>query len=1721
MALTKKFGTFSGVFTPSILTILGVIMYLRLPWIVGQAGLWNTLGIIVVAHIISVTTGLSVASIATDKKVKTGGNYYIISRSLGLPIGGTLGLALFAGLSFSVSLYIIGFIESFLPAVGIETTISNIRIFGTLAVLMVTTIVLVSTSLALKIQYFILAAIVLSLVSVFFGNVGFVPEKPLFEAAPNSASLMVLFGIFFPAVTGFTAGVQMSGDLKDPKKSIPVGTVASIAVGFVIYVGLAVFLAFRVNAQELIANPNILGDMALVPAFLLAGIWGATLSSAMGSLLGAPRILQATSMDQISPRIFAKGHGPSNEPRNALLLTFMIAEVGILIGELNLIAAIISTFFITTYGFINLSCAIENWASPDFRPSFRIPTWVSLLGAAASFLVMIELDLLSFVGATLILGVLYLHLKRKELTLDTGDTWEGIWSSLIRTALHRLSNIVGQTRNWRPNIILFSGGESRRHLIEFGEWIVRRKGILFNFDLKENREGKLLFPKTGQSVHNVQETVHGIFSRQLECRDIYDGMESISQVFGISGVEPNTIMLGWARNSRDPQRFAEMIQRFTALDYNLLFLDYDQTLGFGEKRRIDIWWRGGSSNATLELAILKYLRASEEWQGASARILIPVEESSQVKRVLKNMTRILEEQRIDAELKVINNTLEKKSYPELVKAESQEADLIMMGMPHLDNQNTREYMDNVDAIVADLGSVLLVHASAFFKPLHIGIEDGGPVRTADETTAQFDPYRDLPSLILPRSAGTGTEGYERLSHWLQQIDLSTGAALLSFSAETAGSAMATLDELVDELDHLIDRSLSTLVKKGEEGISPRFRKFFTKTESDCLYQFKRLLDAFNTNTVQACKLDLETGTEHLHEQIKNIIDSLPDRVTVYHDPAALESIEEDSISLRFLKWRKRTRHRVFKKAVMVNYPISRRVSHFLNLSLQQSVVSYLENFGSGSYQQIMDIQKWFNQVSDAFQLIRGTITEGQSPETVIEQERAKLTTGLAEIRRQSHIRRNSDLLQLLMDSRANIQTICEESVLPDASGFVRRKYGIPRMAARISEKLNGIPATWGDNITLVTNYTLMEVNLMIFRSRVNTIIQKHTTDLQAGIENNILTDLRDLETVMQSCADDLDLDSGQPPITYQYRNLLETDGMIRKLDEDVLAAVYSLPESIDIVSEESFRDLEIRQYDGVETITVSLRRLVSYLMASNLMEPLQKRYTDLPQQFADSRNIIEDVIRLVQFNQEIPAEPEEADEDGPVETQSQIIHNGIVRVTREREKMSQIPEELNGFIMDCLAGAYGKLNPYVITRTAGNLGQYIRTHESRRMFSEVSHTGRRLQQRISELVTGLIYRQSRGVLFARRLRESDQPPVGSIEVQLALVESVTPTSDVTTALPIYYRQLFTGKQPIGSEFRVGHGAELKKAEQAVKRYRQGYRGGILIVGEPNSGKSTLCRTIAQMHFEDQRIFRLTPPEGGCIDIARFRTLLGKALGYSRDPDGSFSLIPSDSILILHDLELWWERSRDGFAVIDEIIQLIDRISDRCLVLAETSSHSFQFMNHVKPVDKAFIGIIECGPLDARELQEAIRLRHRSSGLILRYKEREESQIAGYIWARLFSDYFDYSKGNIGTALQAWVSNINRYVSETIHISAPVKPDLFALDLVQEEWKVWLCQFIVHKHLSVERLGRLFQVEDVVVTSMVQNLLRSGLVIENKSGLLKLNPYLRLFITQKFSDLERI
>ncbi len=728
----RKFGAFAGVFTPSLLTILGVIMYLRLGWVTGVAGIWGTLAIIFLAHVISVTTGLSISSIATDKKIKAGGIYYILSRSLGLPIGGSIGITLFVGTALSISMYIVGFTENFLGLPGVreligihEVTMDHMRMVGSAVLIVLVIIAYISTNFAIKTQFFILGAIALSLISVIIGFIiNYQPAETAIEHIPpfRDFNFEEVFAIFFPAVTGFTAGVAMSGDLKNPKRDIPVGTMTAILTGLVVYLLLAIGFYFFVDQQLLLNNYNFLLTVAWVPLLVVAGVWGATLSSALGGILGGPRIIQKVAQDRIVPRFLGRGQGVNNEPRVALMLTFAISLLGVMIGDLNVIARVVTMFYLTAYGFINLSFALEQWASTDFRPSFRISLWVGVVGFMACFAIMFRLDPLAMVLAMGILSLVYLFISRKKLHLAMGDVWPSVASSLMRKMLTALDKRQPTERNWTANILLFSGGNTNRpHLIHFSRWLVGRYGMVSNFHLIENRTSKVLFPKSEQSYEEGRVAdLEGIFSRRKECRNIYEGIESISATYGFSGVEPNTVALGWGRQTEDPVRFARMLKYLSDLDLNLVLLDYNQEKGFGSYRRIDVWWRGGSNNGNLVLSLIKFIRITYEWRNATVRLLIINPVNKKKKQIEKQAHQVLDNMRIDAEIKILNNENDKVPVNELILKHSSDADLTFLGIPPLEEGHEEDFIERADKLYKGLGTIVLVKASSFFSVLKIG-----------------------------------------------------------------------------------------------------------------------------------------------------------------------------------------------------------------------------------------------------------------------------------------------------------------------------------------------------------------------------------------------------------------------------------------------------------------------------------------------------------------------------------------------------------------------------------------------------------------------------------------------------------------------------------------------------------------------------------------------------------------------------------------------------------------------------------------------------------------------------------------------------------------------------------------------------------------------------------------------------------------------------------------
>ena len=473
--------TFGGVFTPSILTILGVIMYLRFGWVVGNVGVTGTFLIVTLSTGITFLTGLSIASIATDQRIRTGGAYYMISRSLGIEAGGAVGIPLYLAQALSVALYTIGFAESVVNVFPVL----DAKMVALVTTAAVTVLALKSARAAIKAQYIIMGAIAISLLSLFFGSPlesTSVPTAAEAAQGVEKAGFWVVFAVFFPAVTGIMAGVNMSGDLKNPGRSIPIGTLAAIGVGYLIYMSIPLLLASRASDAQLISDPMIMRKIAFWGDAIIMGVWGATLSSAVGSILGAPRVLQALARDGVLPpflRFLGQGSGEEDEPRVGTAFTFALAAITVLLADLNLVAPILTMFFLTTYGVLNITAGLEQFlGNPSFRPKFRVHWLFSLAGAVGCTIVMFLINSLATGAAIAIVLTIYFWLERQELRSAWGDVRNGIWFNLTRTGLLRLRNTI-DAKNWRPHLLVLSGAPTRRwHLIEFASSLSHNRGLV-------------------------------------------------------------------------------------------------------------------------------------------------------------------------------------------------------------------------------------------------------------------------------------------------------------------------------------------------------------------------------------------------------------------------------------------------------------------------------------------------------------------------------------------------------------------------------------------------------------------------------------------------------------------------------------------------------------------------------------------------------------------------------------------------------------------------------------------------------------------------------------------------------------------------------------------------------------------------------------------------------------------------------------------------------------------------------------------------------------------------------------------------------------------------------------------------------------------------------------------------------------------------------------------
>ena len=654
----------------------------------------------------------------------------------------------------------------------------------------------------------------------------------------------------------------------------------------------------------------------------------------------------------------------------------------------------------------------------------------------------------------------------------------------------------------------------------------------------------------------------------------------------------------------------------------------------------------------------------------------------------------------------------------------------------------------------------------------------------------------------------------------------------------------------------------------------------------------------------------------------------------------------------------------------------------------------------------------------------------------------------------------------------------------------------------------------GDGLSAPRN--LLLVTLLSFQHRLSTIVQRSRVDLRQYIQHNVLDRYADLLGDMRDLAEAVnsDAESKLEVPGFQLQSF-DDKAFIGQLLQDRSSATQDVPVTVRTMHEASFQSLTEKPFEEVVPVSVSLRRIVDYLTEIEFIGPLQEEMTRLPSLFERADAVAQDVLHLTTFRLNDP--DREYDHVSYREQVGLVLKHGIDRLTEEYEQLLSTINELDPFIETRLQVAIEQLNAYNVTRSDGDLQRYVRGHKSREVLSRFKSARARLRALLSNRLVRLLYQRSEGLLYARRLQDIHATGSASADEGLSLLEASAPREEVLKNLPFFYRQLFVGTPTLSKDLWVGWEEEKTQAKRALVRYRQGFKGGLLVVGEPFSGKTSLSHLIASTHFEEEHIYHLNPPRGGSIEVSELEDRMQDTLGLTGSADECFGRLAHGSVIVLNSVDQWWERSENGCAVIDEMMKWIDRFSDRCFFILNINTFPYRFIKKIRDLEDLFLGIISCAPSNAEELKQIILLRHRSTGLKFDLKGKPEELLSEWEIARLFTAFFDYTRGNVGVALYAWISNITKATRESVFIKKPETPRVDILDRLKLIQMTLLLQFVLHATLTMDRLLRITNLPQPNLQREVNALKRSGLVIEHSDGVLEMNAFLAPHLIQALSD----
>eukprot|EP01119_Soliformovum_irregulare_P002251 TRINITY_DN12537_c0_g1_i1.p1 TRINITY_DN12537_c0_g1~~TRINITY_DN12537_c0_g1_i1.p1 ORF type:complete len:843 (+),score=253.96 TRINITY_DN12537_c0_g1_i1:41-2530(+) len=790
----NKLGVFFGVFVPSMLGAFGVIVFERMGWLTAQGGVIQVMVMFLLGYLVTMLSVLSLAAIATNGEMKGGGTYYLVSRSLGPEFGGSIGVMFFLANITGAAFYMIGFGEAF--AFALQGYIPDGRwwltLYESIALALMILICFIGAGVYAKASFFVWILICASLVYVMFNFMIRKPDAELAAAGFTGISWETLkgnmfahyaetdgvmynfrtvFGIVFPAITGLIAGSNMSGDLKNPGRDIPRGTIMAAATTFAFYGGMILLMGATVKNEFLLKNYFIYITVSYYGKYIVAGgIWCAVLASGLASLIGGARVLQAIARDDLiwilTP--FKRGSAGADEPRLAVMLSWIMCQGVIFIGSINVIAPFITMFYMISFLSTNFACFLLSiTGAPNFRPSFKYFHWsTALAGALLSMAIMFYTDPVSAAISLAVVVALFFYILFRAPDRDWGDISQALMYHQIRKYLLRLDARKSHVKFWRPQILLMvSNPRSSFKLINFVDQLKKSGLYVVGHVIEGNFKNEVIGAEDTQNVllEIIEKSKLKAFAEVVIAKNVRKGFQNMLLLAGMGGMKPNTIVLGYYGTQRNFDRtvpteiegilaklpiqvekpelklkhFVDMIKDALLLRKNVIVAKNFHNLDESKtKHFIDCWLvgrvRGLESDLSSWESVILLLGniIARRRKKDTLRVLTIVDSDEEVDPETSLLKNILDKYRIQAQVEVYSNKahvddmsrertngnlgeIPKDSVKIMNRlvyqiSEGSRVTFLPLPEPPMGLPEYQRYMEDLDELTANLGPTLLV-----------------------------------------------------------------------------------------------------------------------------------------------------------------------------------------------------------------------------------------------------------------------------------------------------------------------------------------------------------------------------------------------------------------------------------------------------------------------------------------------------------------------------------------------------------------------------------------------------------------------------------------------------------------------------------------------------------------------------------------------------------------------------------------------------------------------------------------------------------------------------------------------------------------------------------------------------------------------------------------------------------------------------------------------------